>query len=331
MNKAVFLIILTILLTAFISAQTVEEVYAWGPCTHIYYTRKALQQAKGFPIADLVETYWDWFLTGLMYPDVTVIYYYTEWISYSATHAWHFQTKLWEDAVAKGSEKAMAFAIGVGVHLIQDCIAHNYYIPLKIRSTMIQNNIIHPLTEGFVETKLISDPEMGYLIETEATRSFLHYNSPIDDSDAFLKPDGTYMTAIEWTNKMLGEGWDFSQEATTFNTILSQGAFYSKGFAIPRESGGWWAIYGAISDIISKFVSVEDANPYIQQSIDATVRYFKASLDYGGKPQQFIGEFDPTGYYALKSADGFVANITIITVIVFVAVMIYYYRRKLKV
>jgi len=326
MKRPLFLLVVVILLFGAL----VIKAKAWGPCTHIYYTRKALDQAKGFQIADLVESHWEWFLTGLVYPDVTVIYYYTQWVSYSATHAWQFQTKLWNDAVSKGSEKAMAFAVGVGVHLIQDCIAHNYYIPFKIRLTMVQNNIIHPLTEGFVETELIADPDIGYLVETESTRAFLMYNKPIDDSEAFRKRDGTYMTPIEWTNQILGQGWDFSQEAATFNTILSQGAFYTKGFAMPRESGGWWQFYGMISDIISKFVKVEDAEPYIQQSIDATVRYFKASLDYGGKPVQFIGEFDPTGYDALKAADAFVVNTTVIVVVIFVIIVTLYYRKKMR-
>jgi hypothetical protein len=280
------------------------------------------------PIASLVNDYYAYFLAGLMYPDVTVIYYYTSWIVYSATHAWTFQEKLWNDAYAKGSKKAMAFAIGVGVHLIQDCITHNYYIPMKIRATMIQNNIIHPLTEGFVETKLIADPELGYIVKSESTRAFVNYKAPIDDSDAYLKPDGTYMTFIEWTNSILGKGCDFSKEAATFDQILSQRAFYTKGFAIPREAGPWWAIYGFFSDIISHFVSVEDADPYIKQSIDATVRYFKADLSYGGQPQKFIGEFDPTGYDALKSADSQVVTYTIIISIIFISLIALYYYRK---
>jgi len=307
----------------------IPEVYAWGPCTHIFYTKKALQEATGMPVANLVNDYYDWFLCGLMYPDVTVIYYYTQWVSYSATHSWTFQTKLWNDAYAKGSKKAMAFAIGVGTHLLEDSIAHNYYIPLKIRSSMIQNNIIHPLSEGFVETNLIADPDLGYIVRSESTRAFLYYKSQIDDSDGFLKPDGTYMTVIEWTNSILGKGWDFTQEAMTFDTILSQGQFYTKGFAVPKEQGGWWAIYGTISDIISHFVSVEDANPYIQQSIDATARYFKADLSYGGQPQKFIGEFDPTGYDNLKASDSYIATWTVITSIVFISLIgIYYYRKR---
>lgn len=330
MKKKFVLALLSVIFTFLLLSTTIEDAYCWGPVTHIYYTRKAMQNAKGFPLASIVENNWDWFLTGLMFPDVTVIYYYTSWVSYSATHAWRFQTKLWEDAVAKHSEKAKAFAIGVGVHLIQDCITHNHYIPMKIRATLVQNNIIHPLTEGFVETKLISDPEMGYLVQVESTRAFVNWKAPLDDSDAFLKPDGTYMTCIEWANKILGEGWDFSKEAATFDTILSQGTFYSKGFAIPRETGGWWAFYGAISDIISKFVSVEDADPYIQQSIIATERYLKSDENYGGQPQQFIGEFDPTGYDSLKVADSYVVNLTIIVVVAFVVIVLFYYRRKWK-
>ena len=325
--------ILSLLLLTVLALET-SKVHAWGPVTHVYYTRKALERAKGMPIASLVEQYYDWFLCGMMFPDVTVIYYYTQWKAYSATHAWTFQSNehgspgLWQDAVAKNSKKAMAFAIGVGVHLIQDCVTHNYYIPMKIRVSMIQNNIIHPLTEGFVETKLIDDPEIGYLCKAESSRAFVLWNKPIDDSEGFRKPDGTYMTIIEWTNKILG-GVDFSKEAGIFDTILSQGQFYTKGFAIPREAGGWWSFYGTISDIISFFVKVDDAEPYIQKTIEITANYFKADISYGGRPLDFIGEFDPTGYEALKSADSYVVTTTIIvTVIAAAVIMVYHHKRR---
>jgi hypothetical protein len=264
-------------------------------------------------------------MTGLMYPDVTVIYYYTEWKSYRATHAWTFQAELWREAQESGDQRAMAFALGVAVHLLQDSITHNLWIPEKIRGTFVQNNIIHPLSEGLLESRLISEDP---LVKAMSIDSFACYEMRFTGNQYFYDTEkGVYLNPVEWCDKVLGRNatesfWD---EAVTFNGILSGGNFYTKGFVIP-QAGGWWSIYKGFSDAIRPLVSTSDADKYINQTISATVDFFRYGK--GDDPEAFIGQVDPTGYDSLKSADSFVVQWTIAIVVIVVAVLAFYYKRK---
>lgn len=302
-----------------------SNVYAWGPITHVYYTERALQEAGSTALTDIINRNKKWFYCGMMYPDVTVIYYYTEWKAYSATHAWEFQRRLWQDAITRQSEQGMAFALGVGVHLIQDSVTHNFWVPTKIRNTFIQNNIIHPLSEGFLEAKLASEDPLA---EAVASTAFMAWNVPFDDTNAWFDAEkGRNLTPAEWCETILGSP-EFLDECSLFNDILYGGEFYQKGFAIP-ESGGWWSFYKGFSNVVKNFVSVKDADPYIEQSIRVTVDWFRSGK--GDSPQAFIGQSDPTGYASLKSADAYVVNYTVLMVFaVLVIIVVYYYRKYRK-
>jgi hypothetical protein len=271
----------------------------------------------------------DWFMTGMMYPDVTVIYYYTEWKSYRATHAWTFQHELWTEASTAyqqyGDQRPLAFALGVAVHLLQDSITHNLWIPEKIRGTFVQNNIIHPLSEGLLESRLISEDP---LVKAMSIDSFACYNLRFTGDPYFYDTEkGVYLNPVEWCDKVLGRNAteSFSDEAATFNTILSGGNFYTKGFVIP-QAGGWWSIYKGFSNAIQPFVSTSDADKYINQTISSTVDFFRYGK--GDDPEAFVGQVDPTGYDSLKAADSFVVQWTIAVVIIVVAVLAFYYKRK---
>jgi len=322
--KCLILTVTVLFLILLFETTTATTVYAWGPITHVYYTERALKEAGSTPLTDIINKNKKWFYCGLMYPDVTVLYYYTQWKSYSATHAWEFQRRLWQDALTRQSEEGLAFALGVGVHLLQDSITHNFWIPYKIKTTFVQNNIIHPLSEGFLETKLAAgDP----IAEAIASTAFDQWNVPFDDTSAWFDPEkGRNLTPAEWADKILGSP-GFLDEAATFAVILNGGQFYQKGFVIP-ESGGWWSIYKGVSNIIKNFVSVEDATPYINQTIKATVDWFRSGQ--GDNPQAFVGQTDPTGYDDLKAADNFVVSWTVVIVIMVCGVVTYYYYRKYK-
>jgi len=307
---------------ALISSVT-PRVYAWGPITHVYYTEKALQQTGSTFLTDIIQMNKKWFYCGMMYPDVTVLYYYTEWTSYSATHSWEFQRRLWRDAVTKQSEEGMAFALGVGVHLIQDSITHNYWIPNKIRGSFVQNNIIHPLVEGILEGKLATEDPIA---EAIASTSFIPWNEPFTSSAFYDPAVGRNLTPVEWADKILGNP-KFLDEAEFFNTILRGGEFYARGYTIP-ETGGWWGFYKGFAGLVKLFVNVEDANPYIEQSISVTVDWLRSGQ--GDNPQAFVGQTDPTGYDSLKSADSYVATSAVIIVISFIVIVFLYYYRKHK-
>ena len=321
MKKISVSMLLPVLVLLFLAQA--PEVKAWGPITHVYYTNDVLKHVTGTYLTSIIESNKEWFLCGMMYPDVTVLYYYTEWTAYSATHAWEFQRRLWNDAVNKHSEQAKAFAIGVGTHLLQDSVTHNYWIPEKIRGTFVQNNIIHPLSEGLLEAELAgADP----LAEAIASTSFTYWNKPFSDSDAFYDPSkGRNLTPVEWTDSILGAS--FQDEASLFNTILYGGEFYTKGYAIP-ETGGLWGLYKGFSNLVKNFVSTEDAEPYINMTIQITIDWYRNGL--GPDPSNFVAQTDPTGYGSLMSADAFVANVTIAIVVAICLVIFYYYYRRRK-
>jgi len=318
----IVIFLVTVLLT--ISGFRVQKAKAWGPITHIYYTELALKQCGESYIVQIIRNNKEWFYCGLMYPDVTVIYYYTQWVAYSSTHAWEFQRRLWQRAYDAGSERAMAFALGVGVHLLQDCITHNYWIPQRIRTTFVQNNIIHPLSEGFVETRLAGSGTLGALARTLSINAFSKWNEKFDDGTVLS--DYTPVELCEETLGYLG----FEDEAATFNTILQGGEFYTKGYAIP-EAGGLWTMYRWISDILKSLpfiTATPDADPYINKTIEVTVEWFMNGPP--DNPQAIVGEYDPTGEEALKSADAFVVNTTIMTTVAFFVIVFLYYYRKVK-
>ena len=323
MKRKIF--ILTILILVLMSYQTPKS-YAWGPVTHVYYTERALQLAGDNYYTRLITNNKQWFLCGMMYPDVTVIYYYTKWTSYSATHAWEFQRKLWQTANQSRSKKAMAFALGVGAHLLQDSIVHNYWIPQRIKNTFIQNNIIHPLSEGFLETRLIHSGSEGSLAKALATTAFSNWESKFNDGTSLSD-----YTPAELCGEILSKNRDmFKSEASTFNIILQGGEFYTKGYAIP-EAGGLWSIYKGFSNLISNlpFVSgTHDADKYINMTIELTVKWFTEGQP--DNPQAIVGQYDPTGYDKLKSADSYVVSWTIVITIVFILSVILYKRYKGK-
>jgi hypothetical protein len=326
-NKIIAIAILALLfLTVTFSAKT-EKAYGWGPCTHIYFTERALKIAGNTTLTNIIYKNKDWFMCGMMYPDVTVIYYYTEWKSYRATHAWTFQDELWRQAQDSNDDRAKAFALGVAVHLLQDSITHNFWIPEKIRGTFVQNNIIHPLSEGLLETRLISEDP---LTQAMSIHSFELWNRPFDGCKYFYRDwKGGYLSPVEWADEVLGRTAQdsFTDEASTFNTILSGGEFYTKGYVIP-QAGGWWSIYRGFSDFIRPLVSTKDADKYINQTISATVDFFRYGR--GDDPEAFIGQYDPTGYDALKAADNYVVTWTIAIVIIVIAILAVWYRRKAK-
>jgi len=321
-------LILTLLIITISFNASQPKAKAWGPITHMYYTEIALQKAGSTWITDIINNNKDWFYCGLVYPDVTVIYYYTKWESYSATHAFSFQAELWQQAQEAQCPPAQAFALGVAVHLLQDCITHNHWIPYKIKTTFVQNNIIHPLSEGLLETKLAGSGELGDRARTLAQNAFNVWNVPLDGYDYFYDEEkGGYLTVVEWADKVLGRTAEnsFKDEAATFAQILGENAFYSKGYTIP-SSGGYWPIFRAISDFLKNFVSTEDADPYINMTINATVEFFIHGS--GDNPRDFVPDNDPTGYFALKNADAFVIQWTVVVTIIFIVIVLFYYKRK---
>lgn len=329
-KKSLFAVVVLVLLSLSVN---VEKAYAWGPITHIYICEMALQRIEQSGATSelyrIIRNNYEWFKCGLMYPDVTVLYYYTNWTSYQFTHSWFRQNQAWLKAKEAGSERAMAFALGWGSHLIQDSVVHNFYIPTKIRGTMVQNNIIHPLVEGVVETKVINPNVYNFPQAEDLTlTAFNKYNVPFGDGTSLND-----LSPIKFAEQVTSAPPEFEATANQFYNILSGGGFgvsSFKGYAFGRQRGGLWDFYHGISNVFAYFMRNEDPSDYIRQAIDVTVEWILHGD--GGRPQDTVGVngLDPTGDSALKGADAYVSNVTILLCVAVISVIVFYYYRKFK-
>ena len=313
-----------LILSVFINAD-VNKTYAWGPTTHMYMTwSQALNQTDS-TITRIIKNNFDWFSCGLMYPDVSVIYYYTNFTSYRSTHnIAQFYAGLWNDAIKRNSEQAKAFTLGVGTHMIQDSVVHNSYIPTKIRTSLVRNNIIHPVIEGIIEGRLASDYKESKALAEDA---FARWDDPFTDSGM----DG--MTPVQWADSILklSGASSFQDEASTFENILLGGNFKLSfmGYAFISQKGGLWDIFRGVGDIVKVFIPYEESKSYIDESISVTVQWYATGDGSADSLGQYV-KGDPSGENALAQADVFVTNWTIVILIIFSIIMIYYFHRKSK-
>jgi len=330
--KAVVIILLLVSVWFINQNHFVAKVEAWGPVSHVYMTEMALNQSNLNSLTSIINNNKRWFLTGLMFPDVVVIYYYTEFISYQSTHdIGTFYKNLWDDAVNRGSAQAKAFALGVGTHLIQDSVAHNIYIPNKIRGTLIQNNIIHPTVEGILEARLIDEQKPS---KAMAETAFDMWNVPFTDSGMNnLKP-------IDWADGILGKidnpetpaDESFRDEAAIFVGILSGGGFGGSfmGWSFGRQVGMLWDIFRGVSSIIKLAIPRGDADQYTQKAVENTISWYNSDDGSANRLLEFISGVDPTGFANLSAADGFVTIWTYTVLILLSISIFYYYWRKRK-
>jgi len=261
-----------------------QSASAWGPNTHVWLVNEALTQAGGTSITDVINRNIDAYYAGLMFPDVSVFYYYTDWESYQSTHSWSFYQKLLQ---AASTEDELAFAYGVGTHMVQDSISHNYFVPRKIRESGIMNAVIHPPVEAVVDSHL-------QMPQTPGTMAAIDSYLPL-------------------TEEVLGR--DFTTEAHLLRDILAGGSFYNSAFAPPEE--GWaYKFYRAAFAAIAALNPEDDSGPERNLAIQYTVSFCKT----GATPP-----LDPTGSPSLASADAasqwLVWTLRLVAVSLFIAVL----------
>ena len=227
-------------------------VSGWGPNSHLYIIDRAMEKCSADPecntsiIYKTITENVDAYRCGFMYPDVSVIYYYTNFKTYEVTHSWGFCDKALEYAKTP-DEKAAAY--GCFSHLVADSITHNYFIPSIIDQTHIPNDIIHPLTEGLVETNYIDN------IRTPHSMDLVDLYIPL-----FNRAAGT----------------DLTNEAYTLKTAIGGQSFYNTLYTIPEDS--WilkvWKFIGS-SVVDSGIIETDIGGGYIDKSIESTYRYYK--------------------------------------------------------
>jgi len=241
---------ITLILFLLVMSIYVHPVYCWGPHTHVSLTKEVLSSLENetSPILRIVRAHIDAFYCGLLIPDVSVIYYYTDFQVYKSTHSWSWYHKLIKVA---SSDEELAFAYGVACHLIQDAVIHNYYIPQKIRRTWLMNSIVHPIVEGLIETHHLTP-------ETRGALSVMEQFLPL-------------------MNKTLRR--DFTKEANTLRSAVAGGRFYQQAYT-PDRSSPLWGFYQFISGFLQGWVDESDYQRYYQTAKQKTIEFFK----YGTTP-----------------------------------------------
>jgi hypothetical protein len=250
------------LLAVILVATCSMHAHAWGPNTHMYWTLRSLDEAGDTPITRVIHENIDAFYCGLMAPDVSVIYYYSSFESYKSTHSWSFLNEL--SKLAK-TDAERAFVHGVAVHMVQDSISHNYYIPRKIQGSHVMNDLIHPLVEGLVETQYLTPETMGSMMFIE--------------------------DYIGLVNEATGRQWN--AEARLLKMAIAGGSFYRSSYSVPE--GDWlWRLYNGLAGFARDRVDVSDSEVYLEMARQRTVSYLKSGV---------TPPLDPSGSQALAEAD----------------------------
>jgi len=230
-----------LLLVILIMSTLIPSVNAWGPNTHVWVAKNSLLLHPDSEAYQLYQEHPDALLCGLLYPDITIIYYYVSFKCYQSTHSWSFAERLWATAT---TDRQRAFAYGVTFHLIQDAISHNEYIPKKIAETRMQNGLVHPLIEASVESDYV-------MFETRTS---------FDSVDEFLP----------FANAALDK--DMTKEAHLFRNIIQGEEFYKSGYATPQDSFKW-KVYKAFLGLAKLTFDTEDHVPYLERAQSASEDY----------------------------------------------------------
>lgn len=312
--KAVLLGLILLVLIA-------QPVAAWGPNTHvmIYEEMKKEFEFQSSPFKDTITNNEQYFLAGALVPDITVIYYYTKGGEYPATHNWAF-VDCFTKKVSNQRELAFAYGMALG-HLIPDSIAHNQYVPDKIRNMYIPNLPLHPLVEAQFEALILRDhPEIfqktrtllnpilrdEQLLDKLQECISLDYELDVRSHLEFLNeaigdPDGFYTKQFHLPQ--IYESFAFGNPWIAVVCFAIAFALFYVGnrfdiwvvkwlFAAVLLAVGLFFLFGGIAAI----TSVQDLNYWVELTADESAKVSNQDWD-----NRF--SYDPTGFSTLEQAD----------------------------
>lgn len=245
----------------FLLALNVNLVSAWGPNTHFSIFTTALSEENETLVASIIQNNYDACLAGLEYPDVGIFYYYTDFKVWAGLHNYNVVSELLRNAK---NDRDRAFAYCYKIHLAEDAVSHNYFVPAAIKSTKLPDYIIHPIQELKIE---------GFYLNPVANRLMERHR----EFDALVQQ---------------ATGKDWSADADNLNAIMGGGNFYTKAYT--PESTTWFGKFqNGLYKFIALFQSGKTSVNYYQMAVDES----KAVLR-GETP-----ELDPSGSAALRAAD----------------------------
>jgi hypothetical protein len=275
---------------------------------------------------------------------------------YEATHSWSFQKEFMKLAE---TDCEIAFGYGIAAHLIQDSVAHNYYVPERIQRYFGPNVPFHPIYELRPEAHIIK------AFPNEYTR-VQHALNP-------LMNDEQLMNKLQQAVSKVGQV-NVEEEVKRFNDVLGNpDGFYTKAFGIPdiyksfaygnRTYGVVLMVFGLIvfamnfktrGRVKNVFLQViltvlmvlsffcilfgllflaggvagittnDDFDYYMDMAIDRSVQIFQ---DSGWESRT---DYDPTGFYTLGIADSKVMGVWIFAGIVVIGLLSFYVYFKLR-
>lgn len=128
------------------------NVLAFGANTHVDIDKDLIWTKdsnddyveKGI-IAQLIRNNWDACLVGIEYPDKYIFDYFSTFQLYAESHDYNTWDRALNDCARNDRDRAWAYC--AKLHLAQDTISHNNYIPTKQRKTKLPNWAIHAPSE----------------------------------------------------------------------------------------------------------------------------------------------------------------------------------------
>lgn len=294
----IFLIMLGVLLS--------PPALAFGPRTHFGLMGDLCAESNDWPNKRLccVEHY-DACITGNVLTDSTVFHYVTSFRKYQGTHNWGNYERCVETARDREEE---AFCVGVGLHLAQDSVSHNMYVPETTQHwSLFAEAVTHPFIESNLDNDYIRknpnmDTDLTYYLSDE---NLIKFCGGEDNTN----PDNIMYRST---------GMDLHWECNAVVGAVSEGGMYQSVFL-----AGWFMNTGYDIFIkLSDFLPALDWQPYEQKAKELSRQVFQDN-----PPRQY----DPTGFEALNLAEvgyKFVTWIIIIALAILIMVIIIRRVRK---
>jgi len=249
------------ILIFFIFLIAVPMALGWGEGTHLNITTVALS-GEDTLISNIIRDNLDACYSGLEYPDVGIFYYYTNFKVYAGLHNYNTVDEMLKIAT---TDRQRAFTYCYKLHLAEDGISHNYYVPYMIKKYKLNNYLIHPVVELKIENfyTTISHRE-NRLMENHA------------EFDPFVQ-------------KATGQDW--SKDAEKLNKILGGGNLYSEGFTDSTTT--WGKFMNGMYKFIALFTSPKSSVDYYNLAIGEAKNVLEGQTS----------RLDPSGEQALADAD----------------------------
>ncbi len=131
-----------------------EDAFAWGLCTHVYFSQLLIW---AIPLADpafrrAVARLPELMLAGACLPDVALFGRHLGAPALNATHQWSVARRL---LAAAADDEARALALGYASHLLADIVAHNHFVPAHEQLWLDRPIVTHAASEWVMDAHIM--------------------------------------------------------------------------------------------------------------------------------------------------------------------------------